>query len=167
MPARGSLPKRERWEEHAGHWRDAPSGTPKQEHEVASKETNIGIARSLYAAFGARNIPGILELLSHDVEWGEPENPFNPAGGTRHGHAGFLEWVDIGKNAEEIVILEPRKMLTDADTVGVVGFMKCRVLQTGKIYESDFVHVITIEGGKVTKFQEFFDTFVAGEAFRE
>jgi uncharacterized protein len=129
--------------------------------------TNIEITQRLYAAFASRNIPGILELLAEDIEWGEPENPFNPAGGTRHGHAGFLEWLDIGKNAEEILVLAPGKMLTDVDSVGVVGSMKCRALSTGKTYESDFVHVITIKDGKVTKFQEFFDTYIAGEAFRK
>jgi ketosteroid isomerase-like protein len=128
---------------------------------------NIEITQRLYAAFASRNIPGILELLAEDIEWGEPENPFNPAGGTRHGHAGFLEWLDIGKNAEEILVLTPGKMLTDVDSVGVVGSMKCRALSTGKTYESDFVHVITIKDGKVTKFQEFFDTYIAGEAFRK
>lgn len=129
--------------------------------------TNIEITQRLYAAFASRNIPGILELLAEDIEWGEPENPFNPAGGTRHGHAGFLEWLDIGKNAEEILVLTPGKMLTDIDAVGVVGSMKCRALSTGKTYESDFVHVITIKDGKITKFQEFFDTYIAGEAFRK
>jgi len=129
--------------------------------------TNIEITQRLYSAFASRNIPGILELLADDIEWGEPENPFNPAGGTRHGHAGFLEWLDIGKNAEEILVLTPGKMLTDVDSVGVVGSMKCRARSTGKIYESDFVHVITIKDGKVTKFQEFFDTYIAGEAFRK
>ena len=57
-------------------------------------------------------------------------------------------------------------MLTDFDSVAVVGFMKCRAISTGKIYESDFVHLVTIKNGKVIKFQEFFDTYLAGEAFK-
>ena len=134
---------------------------------MSPQEVNIEIIQRLYAAFASRNIPAMLELLSEEIEWSEPENPFNPAGGTRHGHAGFLQWLEIGKNAEEILALEPRKMLIDVDAVAVVGFMKCRALSTGKTYESDFVHVITIKDGKVAKFQEFFDTYVAGEAFRK
>ncbi len=134
---------------------------------VGSPEENLGIVRTLYAAFGAGNIPAMLELLADGVEWGEPENPFNPAGGTHRGHKGFLEWIEIGRNAEEILTLEPRRMITDAETVGVVGFMKCRARSTGRTYESDFVHVITIKDGKVARFQEFFDTYLAGEAFRD
>ena len=127
---------------------------------------NVEIVQGLYHAFAARDIPAILAVLSPDVEWGEPSNPFNPAGGTRHGHDGFLERIEIGRKAEEIVLLEPHKMLLDEDSVAVVGFMRCRAIPTGRVYESDFVHVVTLASGMVTKFQGFFDTYAAGEAFR-
>ncbi len=127
---------------------------------------NVKIVRQLYETFAKRDINAVVGMLSPDVEWGEPSNPFNPAGGTRHGHEGFLEWINIGRQAEEILVLEPRKMLVDEDSVAVVGYMKCRAIPTGKVYESDFVHLITLKSGKVVKFQEFFDTYVAGEAFR-
>jgi ketosteroid isomerase-like protein len=131
------------------------------------REENIKIVQQLYSAFTKPDINTIIGLLSADVEWGEPENPFNPAGGTRHGHQGFLEWLNIGKQAEDILILELKKMLTDEDSVAVLGYTKCRAIPTGKTYESDFIHLITIKAGKVTKFQEFFDTYIAGEAFKE
>ena len=126
---------------------------------------NLEIVRDLYARFSAGEISSILELLSPDVEWCEPENPFNPAAGTRRGHDGFLDWANIGNNAEEILVLEPRQMLTNDESVAVVGYIKCLARQTGKTYESDFVHLITIRNKLVVKFQEFFDTYAAGEAF--
>jgi ketosteroid isomerase-like protein len=100
------------------------------------------------------------------VEWSEPPNPYNPTGGTRQGHDGFLEWIDIGRHAEDILVLEPRKMLVDEDSVAVVGYMKCRAIATGRVYESDFAHLVTFREGKVARLQEFFDTYAAGEAFR-
>ena len=36
----------------------------------------------------------------------------------------------------------------------------------GQIYNTDFVHVVTIAHGKVERFREFFDTFAAAEAFK-
>jgi len=128
--------------------------------------TNISLVQKLYASFGRRDIPAVISMLSPDVVWGEPENPYNPAGGTRHGHAGFMEWAHIGREAEEILILEPRKFLADADSVAVVGYTKILARPTGKTYETDFVHLITVKEGKVARFQEFFDTYAAGEAFR-
>ncbi|MEZ4960654.1 MAG: nuclear transport factor 2 family protein [Saprospiraceae bacterium] len=131
-----------------------------------STETNLAIVKQLYDAFSRKDINSLLELLHEDVEWGEPENPYNPCGGTRKGHAGFLEWLNIGKNAEDILLLNPQKFLTDADSVAVIGNMKCKAIKTQKIYESDFVHFIVIRHQKIWKFQEFFDTYIAGEAFR-
>lgn len=132
-----------------------------------SPNENIKIVERLYTLFAKKDINSILEMLSEDVEWGEPENPFNPAGGTRFGHQGFLEWLNIGKQNEDILILEPQKMLADADTVAILGYIKCLAIPTGKIYESDFVHIVVIEDGKIRKFQEFFDTYIAGEAFKQ
>jgi uncharacterized protein len=131
-----------------------------------SAQANVETVKGLYAAFAKRDIPAIVAMLSPDVEWGEPPNPFNPAGGTRKGHEGFLEWIEIGRRSEEILQLEPRKMLVDEDSVAVVGFTRCRAIPTGKVYESDFVHLVTLESGRVTKFREFFDTYAAAEAFR-
>jgi len=128
--------------------------------------SHIRTVQELYAAFGKGDVAGVLGMLSPDVEWREPENPFNPAAGTRRGHAGFLEWLRIGHESEDILALEPRQFLTDDTSVAVVGFSRCRARSTGRTYESDFVHVVTFRDGKITRFQEFFDTYAAGEAFR-
>ena len=128
---------------------------------------NIEIVKQLYYAFSKKDINAMLELLCEDVEWGEPGNPFNPAGGIRNGHSGFLEWLNIGKNAEDILVLEPKRFLSDHDSVAVIGYMKCRAKTTGRIYESDFVHFAVIKDSRIGKFQEFFDTYIAGEAFRQ
>jgi uncharacterized protein len=132
-----------------------------------SPADHLKTVQNLYEAFGRRDIPAVLALLSPDVEWGEPANPFNPAGGTRRGHAGFLEWIRIGRDAEEILVLEPRQFLLDSDSVAVVGYTKCLAKPTGTVYETEFVHLVTFEDGKVARFQEFFDTYIAGEAFRK
>ncbi len=127
---------------------------------------SIALVQEVYAAFARRDVEAILTRLTPDVVWSEPENPFNPTAGTRHGHAGFLEWVRAGREAEEILLLEPRRFLVDGDAVAVVGHMRCRAKPTGKIYESDFVHVVTVRAGMIAGFQEFFDTYAAAEAFR-
>src|ERR1700690_105886 len=117
--------------------------------------SNIDLVTEVYAAFARRDMSAILARLSPDVVWGEPENPFNPAGGTRHGHAGFLEWARIGRDAEDIEVLSPQRFLANEDSVGVVGHMRCRAKNTGRIYESDFVHLVVCRDGKIVLFQEF------------
>ncbi len=129
--------------------------------------TNVEIVQDIYAAFARRDLDAILRRLSPNVVWSEPPNPFNPAAGTRLGHAGFLEWARIGLEAEDIELLQPQRFLAGDDDVAVIGCLRCRVRRTGRIYESDFVHVVTLKDGLVIRFQEFFDTYAAGEAFRE
>jgi uncharacterized protein len=127
---------------------------------------NVATVQRIYRAFAERNMEAILSALSPTVDWGEPTNPFNPASGTRHGHAGFLEWARIGRESEEVLELELRQFLVDGDSVAVVGHTRCRAKPTGREYETDFVHLIKLRDGKVQRFQEFFDTYAAGEAFR-
>ena len=40
---------------------------------MSSPIENIKIVKRLYALFAEKNINSILEMLSPDVEWGEPE----------------------------------------------------------------------------------------------
>ena len=127
---------------------------------------NINIVKKVYEAFGKHDFDFILSVLSKDVEWGEPANPFNPAAGKRHGHKGFLEWLKIGHESEEILTLESQKFLSDSETVAVIGFTKCLAKLTNKTYETDFVHLFLFKDGKIIKFQEYFDTYAAAEAFR-
>jgi ketosteroid isomerase-like protein len=134
--------------------------------ENETRQANVALVRELYRAFANRDVDRVLGMLSMDVEWREPVNPFNPSGGVRHGHAGFLEWVRVGQESEEILALEPRQFLADESSVAVVGYSNCRAKTTGRTYESDFVHLISLSDGKIVRFQEFFDTYSAGEAFR-
>lgn len=94
------------------------------------------------------------------------EDPFNPAAGTYRGHEGFLAWVQTGRDAEDVELLEPSQFLSSEDAVAVVGRMRGRAKTTGRAYESDFVHVVTLRDGKIVRFQELFDTYAAGDAFR-
>jgi ketosteroid isomerase-like protein len=131
-----------------------------------SSARRVATVRQLYSAFRMGNMRAILDVLSDDIEWGEPENPFNPAAGTRRGHAGFLEWLRLGRESEEVLVLEPRQFISDGETVAVVGHTKCLAKPTGRTYETDFVHLIAFDGERISRFQEFFDTYAAGEAFR-
>ena len=134
--------------------------------ERVDSEERVALVRSLYDAFSRRDIPAILRVLSPDVEWGEPENPYNPAAGTRRGHSGFLEWLRIGRESEEILDVTIDRILTDDVGVAVAGRTRCRVRSTGRTYATEFVHLISFEGARIVRFRELFDTFAAAEAFR-
>ena len=106
----------------------------------------------MYEAFAKHDFNSIVSMLNADVIWEEPTNPFNPAAGKRVGKEGFLKWLKIGREAEEELVLQPRKFLVDTDTVAIAGYTECLARLTGKKYATDFVHVITFKEGKIVKF---------------
>jgi ketosteroid isomerase-like protein len=128
--------------------------------------TTREVVQAAYAAFATRDIATLLGLLDPTVTWGQPDNPFIPSAGTRHGVDGVVEWLNIGNATEDIELMEPREILIDGDRAAVVGFMRVRVRATGRSYAMDFVHVITVREGRVIKFSEYFDTWAAAQAFR-
>ena len=134
--------------------------------EKTSTETTRVVVEAAYRAFGARDIEALLALLSPDVEWGEPDNPLIPSAGTRHGIAGVVEWLQIGNQTEAILELEPQRFMVDGDTAAVIGHTKVVARPTGRTYDTAFIHLVTVADGKVVRFQEFFDTWIAAEAFR-
>lgn len=129
-------------------------------------QTTREVVEAAYRAFGARDIEGLLALLSLDVTWGEPDNPHIPSAGTRRGRAGVVEWLTVGNATEAIVAFEPQRILVDGDTAAVIGHTKVVARETLRSYDTDFVHLVTVLDGKVVRFQEFFDTWVAAEAFQ-
>jgi ketosteroid isomerase-like protein len=127
---------------------------------------HVTLTQQMYAAFANRDVGTLLSALAADVEWSEPDNPLNPSAGTRRGHSGVLDWLRIGNASEEILVLEPTRFIAGDDVVVVLGHMKCRARTTARTYESDFVHVVGFRNGQISRFQEFFDTYAAAEAFR-
>jgi hypothetical protein len=77
-----------------------------------------------------------------------------------------IEWLQVGNQTEAILALDPQRILVDGDTAAVIGHTKVVAKPTGRAYDTDFVHLVTVRDRKVARFQEFFDTWVAAEAFR-
>ena len=133
----------------------------------SSTEMTRSVVEAAYRAFGARDIDALLALLDPDVVWGEPDNPLIPSAGTRRGIPGVLEWLQVGSQTEAILSFEPQRFLIDGDTAAVIGRTRVVAKPTGRAYDTDFVHLVKVVGGRVVGFQEFFDTWIAAEAFRQ
>jgi uncharacterized protein len=123
------------------------------------------VVEAAYRAFANRDVPALMSLLSPNVVWSQPDNPLIPSAGTRHGLDGVGEWLAIGNATEEVLSLEPKRIVVEGDTAAVIGYLRVTARRTGRSYAMDFVHVITVEDGLVTRFEEFFDTWTAAQAF--
>lgn len=60
----------------------------------------------------------------------------------------------------------PKEFIAQGNKVVVLGHGAWTARETGRDFESDWVHVFTIDGGQITAFREFLDVQFAVEAFQ-
>ena len=129
---------------------------------------NTALVQAAYAAFGRGDVAALLATCTDDIVWVSNGDPaVIPWVGTRHGHAGVVEFLTgLGANLD-FEAFEPRKFVASGDMVVVIGFTQAR-LKSGKrgLLASEWVHLFTIRDGKLARFQEFYDTAAIERLFR-
>jgi uncharacterized protein len=138
-----------------------------KEKVAMSERENTQLVQQAYRDFQNGDIPALLDALSEDVEWLVPEVEGVPGRGTWRGPEQVGEFFRILSDTQEPRQLELREFVAQGDKVVVLGHYVWHVKATGKEWESDFVHALSVREGKVTRFQEYTDTAVFGDAFRE
>lgn len=87
-----------------------------------------------------------------------------PFSGKRTGRVSVGEFFSLVADAQDVLQFEPQEFIAQGDKVVVLGHYSWRAKATGKEYNSDFAHVVTIKGGKITSFREYMDTAAASRA---
>ena len=131
------------------------------------EQENTQLVQRTYGSFRDGDIPALLDSMSEDVEWVTAEIEGVPTGGTRRGPEQVGEFFRILSDTQESRGLELGEFVAQGDKVVVLGHYVWHVKATGKVWESDFAHVLTVRDGKVTRWQEYTDTAALGDAFRE
>jgi ketosteroid isomerase-like protein len=127
--------------------------------------TNIETTQAIFAAFGAGDIPAILEHLAEDVVIEFYGPAVIPYAGTYRGRDEARRFFETVLSSVRINQFEPEEFLADADKVIVTGHLNLNALSTGGTIDSDFVHVITLADGQWTRFRDFMNTAAAAAAF--
>lgn len=126
---------------------------------------NAALVRRLYSAFGDGDIPGILSLLSNDIDWlffGPPEIPF---AGHYRGHEEVAAFFQKAFDTSEFLVFEPREIIPGLNNALVQGFERVQAKATGRVWETDWAHVFSISDGKIVKLREYYNTAVMVSAF--
>jgi uncharacterized protein len=132
-----------------------------------SEEANTETVRHCYAMFGNGDISGLMEHLSEDVAFSVPEVENSPYGGIWYGREEVRKFFEILELAEEITDYEAREFIAQGDRVVVLGRSTATVRATGRHYSTEWVHIHTVKGNKITSSVEFFDTAAALRAFQK
>ncbi len=131
-----------------------------------SEHENTELMQQVYNSFQSGDIPAILDSLSEEVQWVTAELEGVPVGGTRQGREQVGEFFQTLSDTQESRQLELREFVAQDDKVVALGHYAWHVKSTGREWECDFAHVISVCDGKITRFQEHTDTAALADAFR-
>ena len=129
------------------------------------KTANIETTERVFEAFGRGDIDAILEHLAADVViefYGPPAIPY---AGTYRGRDDARRFFETVLASIDVNVFEPQEMIASGDKVVVTGHLNLTAKATGREIDSDFVHVITLAGGRWLRFRDFMNTANAVAAF--
>lgn len=129
------------------------------------EDTNLATVKQIYADFATGNIPGFVAALSEDVVWNEAENNSLAVGNPYIGPDAVMSGVmgPLMKDWSSFSV-EPESFMADGNNVAMFGRYLATSAVTGKQINPQVVHHYTLENGKVTRFQQYVDTFALDQA---
>jgi len=132
-----------------------------------AEEQNIQVVQAAYAAFGRRDIAGVLEALDDSIAWYPTQGATAdvPLAGPHQGKAAVQEFFRLVDEYEQFEVFDPQEFIAKGDKVIVLGHYTAVVKTTGRKFDCDWVMVYTMKNGKVVKFQEFSDSAGINAAF--
>jgi hypothetical protein len=136
--------------------------TPFEPQQVA----NTALAQQLYTNFKNGDIAAILDLLAPDVDWlffGPPEIPF---AGHYQGREAVEQFFNTALSTAEFLEFEAREFAATSQNVLVQGRERVRARNTGRIWETEWAHVFSIQNNQIVKMREYYDTAVVVAAFQ-
>lgn len=107
----------------------------------------------------------IAELVSEDVDWYVAGDTAQvPWIGRKRGKAGVADFyaqirADITSERFEL-----KDIVVQGNRVLAIGELASRVNRTGKLIESEFIFDFVVEGGVITRFRLFEDSFAVAQA---
>lgn len=129
-------------------------------------ESNIKVVQSVYAAFGRKDIPAVLDLLTPDITTGivgrKEDAPFL---GLHHGHDGVLEFFEQLGEAQEFHTFEQLRYLAAEEKVFVYGRYRWTMRKSGITKESTWLHELTVRNGKISEWLGHNDTAMLAAAY--
>ncbi|HEY1607388.1 MAG TPA: nuclear transport factor 2 family protein [Allosphingosinicella sp.] len=123
---------------------------------------NVALVRSIYDAFAAGDIPGVLGRMAPDMEWNEAENFPYADGNPYVGADAIVSGVFMRLGGEwDGFAAVPDEFLDAGDTVIALGRYRGVCKATGKPLDAQTCHVWRLKDGKATRFQQYTDTLQA------
>ncbi|QMU28051.1 nuclear transport factor 2 family protein [Adhaeribacter radiodurans] len=125
---------------------------------IMNIQENTQLVQQGYALFLKGDIPNLLNTYSDEIEFVFSGNPeVNPISGTFRGKEQVRNIFAIINDNIKFETFEPREFIAQGDKVVVLGHDRGTTKVAGESFEQDWVHVLTVQNGKITRLQGFLD----------
>lgn len=130
-----------------------------------SPEQNTAVVEGMFNAFAGADLPGILEVLAPDVDWIFEGPAAIPYAGSWKGENGVMGFLTAMVGTLDMPVFIQESVIAQGDQVVNTGRFSGTVKATGKSFDCACTHVLTLQGGKVTRFLDFADTALIAAAY--
>lgn len=130
-----------------------------------NEQQNIELVRQAYEDYARGDLDHLLSCMAPQIEWEIPTVPSLSFTGKRRGHEQVAEYFRLANEKQALRQFTPKEFIAQGNKVVVLGFGAWTAKDTGRDFESDWVHVFTVNDGQIAAFREFMDAHFAVEAF--
>lgn len=128
---------------------------------------NIDATAAIYAAIPAGDLDGALVHLDPEIRITYYGTPAIPYAGDYRGIDEALTFFSRVGTAIEIVEMQAWKFIAEGDDLAAWGRQRFRRRDTGREWESEFAHIITLRDGRWLHFRDFMNSALTHLAFSE
>lgn len=131
-----------------------------QQLGIVSNSENISVIDGLYQAFAKGDIPTVLGMLDPKVEWIEAEGNLYADGNPYIGPDAVLNGVfaRVGEDYEYFNVVDVKLHEMSNNQVLATLRYQAKLKKTEKTIDAQVAHHLTLNDGKITKFQQHVDT---------
>ena len=133
--------------------------------EVEALQTPGEIVRHYLDTFFKKDIDKTLECLTDDVVWKVQGADSVPTIGTRRGREEVRAWMALFPQNFEPLAFDIDRVFENGDQVVITGYVRHKVLSTGKEFASDFAALCSVRDGKVSAYNFLEDSYALWRAF--
>ncbi len=126
---------------------------------------NIAATEAIYRAVPMGDLPTVLAHLDSEVRityYGTEKIPY---AGEYRGIEDAVTFLARVGEAIEIIEMQPWKFIAQGDDLATWGRQRFRRRSTGREWESEFAHIITLRDGRWLHFRDFANSALALEVF--
>jgi ketosteroid isomerase-like protein len=132
----------------------------------AELSANLNTIKGAYNAFATGDIPAFLGAMDSKIEWNEAENFPYADGNPYIGADSIVQGVfaRIGADWEYFTLSDHVYHVTLDALVIVTGRYNAKHRVTGKVIRAQFMHMWTLENGRIIRYQQYADTLQVTQA---